>query len=307
VEGAQVTLFDDEGNQELYVETEPGTYRTTGLIHGEIGHSYYIRLETSGGDIFQSGPERISPVGQIDSIYFNFEERNVETNYGETNADVFNIYVDADAGPAENNYVRLKFTGWYQVDTQPEFHTTWVVPYTPYKDPPPCSGYIVDLGPIGSGGALVKVGDCTCCTCWITQHETLPQVMDRQLISGSTFRNVKVGEVPINNLSLKGKYLVYVEQMSLSKTSFDFFELIREQKENPSDIFQTIPAGIQGNIKGVNTEKKALGMFWATARTDKKVFIFPTDVPYLIPPADPLFDACTFYDNSSTEMPSQWE
>jgi hypothetical protein len=52
VENAIITLFDDNGNTDQFVEISPGKYQSSGIIQGVLGHSYHIRVETSDGKIF---------------------------------------------------------------------------------------------------------------------------------------------------------------------------------------------------------------------------------------------------------------
>jgi len=304
----KVTLFDDEGNSEDFTETTPGVYKSAGIMEGRVGHSYVLRLETAEGKRFESEPERINPVGEISDIRFEFEARTVVEPFGEVNADVFNIYVDADAGNGAENYIRWKFTGTYKVITYPELHYTWNPPYTPYKDPWPCSGYILVGGPIGSGGLLEKVGECTCCTCWVSQYETEPQLSDEQLVSGGQFKNIKVGEVPITNATFHEKYLVQVEQMSLSRSAFEFFKLVRSQKEGASSLFQPPSGEIRGNIKAMNSNDAVIGIFWATSSRTSSRFIYPSDVPYPVTTIDYLTLPCyDFYSNATSTKPAAWE
>lgn len=308
IENATIQLFDDEGNVENLFETKPGTYSTGGLIQGQVGHSYHIQIETPEGLVFESEPERINQVGEVENIRFEFEPRTIVESFGEVRADVFNIFVDAKAGSDAETYVRWKYTGTYKVITYPELHFTHTPPYTPYKDPWPCSGYVLVGGPEGSGGILERRGDCTCCTCWVKDLEAVPQLSDVQLVSDNQFKNIKVGEVPINNATFHEKYQVEVEQLSLSRTAFEFFKLVRAQKEGASSIFQPPSGEIKGNIKAVNSNESVVGLFWATSSKKKELYIYPTDVPYLLTPIDFLTLPCyQFYQNASSTKPDNWE
>jgi hypothetical protein len=154
VESAQVTLYDDAGNTEAFVETSPGKYLSQGVIQGQFGRSYHIRIITSEGKVFESTPDKLHEVGEIQDIRYEFEARVVQEDFGEIPADVFKIFVDATAGKSDEQYVRWRFTGTYEVETSPELHMIHVPPYTPYKAPFPCSGYVVGPGPPFSGGLL---------------------------------------------------------------------------------------------------------------------------------------------------------
>ena len=303
VQKAKIKLYDDEGNAEDFTETSPGVYMTGGIIQGQLGHAYHIRLETTDGKIFESEPDRINPVGEVQKIKFEFEARAIQRSYGEEQADVFNIYVDAQAGAGDENYVRWRFTGTYKVITFPELHEIFLQT-SAYKDPLPCSGVMVE--PALGGGKLVRFADCTCCTCWVNQFESVPTVSDGQFISDNQFRIVQVGEVPINNITFSDKYRVEVEQMSLSKKSFEFFRLIRAQKEGASSLFQPPSGQIKGNLSSVNSNEPVVGLFWATSVKAKYQFILRSDVPYLLTPMEVITDACTAFSNSSTDKPGVW-
>lgn len=306
--GATVTLVDEQGNTEAFTETEPGIYKSGVGMQGEPGKSYFIRIRTADGDEFESTPDKMNPVGSISEIRYEFEARTVVEEFGEVDASVLNIYVDSEAGNGDEKFVRWRYTGTYEVLTWPALHYTWTPPYTPYKDPWPCSGYILVGGPEGSGGLLQQVGDCECCNCWVTLPEDKPQLSDTQLISGNTFNNVKVGEVPINNASFHEKFRVEVEQMSMSRTAYEFFKLIREQKENASSIFQPPSGEIRGNVRSVNSNRPVVGLFWATAVRKKTIFIYPEDLPVNLTPIDYITLPCyEFYKGSSNQKPEGWD
>jgi len=306
IEKAKVKLFDDEGNAEDFTEASPGTYITGGVIQGKMGHSYYIVIETLEGTIFKSQPDKINPVGEIEQIYYTFAAGTTQTNTVEVENDVFNISVDANGGPGENNYVRWRFTGTYKVVTHPELHVT-VYPTPPPNivlSPYPCSGWVVD--PALGGGKLAQVGECTCCTCWVNQFESEPTLSDGQLVNNNEYKNVKVGVVPINGVTFTEKYMVEVDQMSLSENSFNFFKLIRAQKDGASSLFQPPYGEIRGNLSAQNSTDPVVGLFWATSITSKYVFIQKSDVPYAIYPVG-IAEPCTTYSNSSLSQPPFWQ
>jgi hypothetical protein len=304
VRNMKIKLYDDLGNIENFNEDSPGIYKTKGIIQGKIGHAYHVVLETQEGKIFESEPDIINSSGELEKIKFEFEARTKLEKFGESNTDVFNIYVDGKSAPSDENYVRWRFTGTYKIVNNPELHQTQTPPYSPYADPWPCSGYIVVPKP---PDILEKIGDCTCCICWINQYESIPQLSDAQFVNENQFRNIKVGEVPINDLTFSEKYLVEVEQMSLSRKAFEFFKLVRSQKEGASNLFQPPSGEIKGNIKSANSSESVIGLFWATSIKKKSIFIYSSDVPYLIPPKNIDTMPCTSYTNSTTIKPALWE
>jgi hypothetical protein len=310
ITGAIVTLYDDEGNQESFNDMGSGIYHTSGIIQGQVNRSYHIVAEMPNGEVFQSEPDKLTPVGEIQEIRYEYEARKVEMPWGVSDANVFNIYVDASSQGSETAFTRWRFTGTYKTVTYPELHLTWNPPYTPYMNPPPCSGYKVIGGPIGSGGLLEKFGDCTCCECWVNEFESQPQLSDNLLVEGNQFSNIKVGEVRISSVAFQDKYLVEVEQSSLTRSAFEFLKLVRNQKENASSIFQPPSGELRGNIKPVNNQSPVVGIFWATSLKTKHLFLTKNDVPYPLPevPIGTILDACYYlYPNATNVKHPLWD
>jgi Domain of unknown function (DUF4249) len=307
IKKAKLKLYDDSGGVEDFKETSPGTYQTSGKIKGEVNHSYHISIETEEGKMLESEAEKINPVGDIENIRYEFESKTSVKKFGEVNSDVFNIYVDGKGIEGNDSYLRWRSTETYKVVTFPELHETFIQGYIPFKDPWPCSGYQVIPGPLYSGGLLEKIAECTCCTCWADIYEVLPQVSEIKFIKNNQFSNIKVGEVAINNIKFSDKVLIVVEQMSLSKKGYDFFKLIKSQKEGASSIFQSPAAEIQGNIKSINGTDQIVGLFWATSIKKKAIFINPSEIPYPIPSIFVDTRRCTDYENSSTTKPEFWQ
>jgi hypothetical protein len=303
---ARVTLFNDLGNSEEFSDKGNGSYLTGGVIHGQIGRSYHIEIETADGSMYTSEPDRLTEGGEVSAIRYEYEARIRKEPFGDFNDDIFNIYIDAEAGSPDETFVRWRFTGTYKVVTNPELHETFLQGEFSYKTPLPCSGYVVV--PFIPGGKLEQREPCTCCTCWANHYEDAPQLSDTQLTQSGSFRNIKVGEVPINSATFYDKYLVHVDQISLSRTAFDFFRLIRSQKEGVLSLFQPPSAEIKGNIKNVNNGSPVVGLFYASSVTTKTLFISPDAVPYILPPINLSTDECyVYYKNATTIKPEGWD
>lgn len=309
VENAKIRLYDDENNIEDFHEVSPGVYETTGAIRGEVGRSYHIRVELEDGSVYESVPDLMKPVGNVEEIRYEFEARREEQNFTEVNKDVFNVYIDSDAGPGVGNYVRWRYKGTYRIVTNPELKIE-ILPWSDLPRPIPrdCSGFRIAGHPSGSGYILVQVRDCTCCECYVAHYEEAPQLSDDMLIADSQFNNIKVGEVPISNITFYDKYLLEVEQMSMTQTAYEFFKLIRIQKTEASNIFQPPSGELIGNIKALNSDDRVVGLFWSTAISKKTAFIQRDDIPYPLTPTETITESCLLYfDDASTTKPEAWQ
>ncbi len=303
---ATIMLYEDNSASEQFIEVSKGIYSTTGIIKGKIGHSYNITILTADGKKYESEPELLNESGNAETISYEFEARKTKIiGNDELDANVFKIFVDATATNAPNNYVRWRYTGTYKIINQPELHTTLYPPDPPIKSPLPCSGYIVT--PALGGGKLEKVAECTCCICWVNNYEVMPTVSNGELIVNNLYKHVKVGEVSINGATFLEKYLVTVEQMSLSKNAYDFFNLVRIQKESASSLFQPSSGEIRGNIKAVNGSDVVIGIFWASSIKTKRIYIDKSEVPYNLVPQSGSPYACNDLPNSTNIKPAFWE
>lgn len=306
IEDLTITLYDDDGINEQMTEVTPGSYQTTGIIKGQVGKSYHIIIETPTGEIFESIPDKIEPTGSVNDIRHNFIPGTRKTNFGETPADVFEIFVDGDAGPNERSFTRWNVIGTYEINTAPHLRVRRISVYTPIPIPPPCSGYVI----VGSVGATKVVYDspCECCSCWVTETEDTPQLSDNTLVSGGDFRDVKVTEIAVNPITFYNKYKVAIEQMSMTRQSYDFFSQVRSQKEDSDDFFQPTFGEIKGNINPVNNDKAVTGIFWATQIARRSTFITRDDVPYAVTPIEIIPQDCRdVFPFSSSTKPDGWD
>jgi Domain of unknown function (DUF4249) len=306
---AKVTIFDNEGNSELLDEINDGDgiYQTKpGGIRGVVGREYALRIETYEGEVYESIPDKMNPVGKVDSLYYtleSFQPLDAPTEYG------FRVYVDAQGVPDSDNLYRWKFTGTYVINTNPEFHTVGRC----MPDPRPCSGFVLN-----SIGVLQTISNCSCCTCWVNQFEDKPYVSDNQFISGGRFKNIAVAYVPIDYWTFLLKYRFEVKQMSLSRMAFDYWKTIQSQKEGGSSLFQPPTGKIRTNIFEKNGAKEVQGIFYASAVKLKQKYLTSENVDKLFlhirnrntcgPDVKNVNESCLLaFKYSSTKPPADWQ
>ncbi|HYC86638.1 MAG TPA: DUF4249 family protein, partial [Chryseosolibacter sp.] len=206
----RMILSDSEGASEQLTEVQTGIYKTSpGGIQGKVGNAYTLRVEMFDGKFYESVPDTLLPAGEMEDVYFNFKEQKVAgaTEYG------FDIFFNSSAGNSDRLRYIWKLVATYQVTTNPEQHVKKVGEgFAP--DPRPCSGYVV-----GSDGTLQQVGPCECCTCWVSQFDGLPIVSDLLIKEGS-YKDVKIGHVPLDTWLLQHKVHAEVRQQSLGRTAY---------------------------------------------------------------------------------------
>lgn len=305
---SQVTIIDDLGVSEILSTRGDGVYFTNvDGIQGEIGRKYKLRIELRDGTIFESEEDEMNPVESIDSLYYVWESylpQNGPTEYG------FRVYMDSKGDPRIKNHIRWKFTGTYLFRTIPEYHYTTGPCGSPPPDPLPCSGFA------WNGTILMRFDDCTCCFCWVSDFEDKPHLSNNSILTNGTFKKIEMGYVPFDQFRfLYNKYMIKVEQMSLSNAAYQFWKIIEDQKDGSSSLFNPSFGKIKTNIFSVNSKQEAQGIFYASAIRKKVAFITGTDAQVKIPQLEvPIEQSCMFFDacdkalfHASRTPPPEWK
>ncbi|HNP94283.1 MAG TPA: DUF4249 family protein [Cyclobacteriaceae bacterium] len=317
----EVSIFDDLGNAEVITYKEDGLYETApDGIRGQPGRKYGVRIQLLDGTDYESQPDEMNPVGSIDSLYYKWETykplRGPE-EYG------FRIFVNAK-GNQSGVQLRWRFSGTYVLETFPQFrkmNDANCGSMPPPPDPPPCSGWVYNLAVPGNrfaGGSLENVGECTCCICWVTQQEKKPTLSERVVVTDGTFEKVDVGYVPFDQWTFgEGKYMVKIEQMSLSSMAYDFWRVFKDQKDGSSSLFQPAFGRTKTNLYSTNSDSPVMGIFYAAAIRSKVMFLTADDAEVEVPqPSIEPKDNCVLWSdcqrlatfpNGLAYPPPEWE
>lgn len=290
---AQIDLYEDGVKIDSFTETSDGVYETTSgpAVIGIVGRSYHITIKTKDNREFFSDPELLRAPGTLENVVHEYEQGS---------PDVFNIYADAKANDPDG-YFRWRVNGTYKVISFPEkaISQTFVggiVSAAPLR----CSGYVA-VGP----NAISKVGECTCCECWIDDKAPVIYVSDKFLASGQAYPHTKVGEVKITRRTFYDKYHVDLEQFSISHNTHEFFRQIKAQADGAGSLFQPSFGEIEGNVHSTDGEK-VLGVFWAGGISTYSFVLDSLNVPYKLPPIDTVADDCRVMGPSSYTKPPFW-
>ena len=296
-----VTIFDNVGNSEQLKEAEIGVYKTKeNGIRGVIGREYAIRIETRDGKIYESIPDKMNPVGGVDSVYYNFETFQPisgPTEYG------FRVYADAKGVPSGDNLFRWRFVGTFEIDSYPLLHTVSLNGNPCSPDPRPC----------GNNGLNES---CTCCRCWVSVTDSKPRVNDNQFVTNGIFKRIEAGYVRLEYFPFLIKYRMEVKQMGLTRAAFDFWKTIQSQKEGTASLFQPPTGKVITNLFEKNGQTEVLGIFYASAVKTKQVYISNADVPVKLDVAKwncevgRIAEDCRLaypFSTSSTTNPADWK
>lgn len=239
---ARVEIHDDVGTVEVLRYTSNGYFTSSATgIRGVAGRKYFISILLANGRRYESLPERMAPTTPIDSVYAEYEEL---TGIFSGN---FKVYLDTSDPGDEENFYRWNWAHY-------EIRTTCKVTYEP---PPPGSGGLV---------APRRVEWSCCDSCWtIARCEGCINISSDRLVNGRKIVKQYVTEVPFKYSTLT-PYFILVQQQSLTRTAYEFWNKARGQLSNSGGIFDTPPVPIQGNLFNVDDpEEQVLGYFGASA------------------------------------------
>jgi hypothetical protein len=320
VTGASVVIQSDMNETETLIEKTPGNYHTNS-IQGVVGRTYWITIASPDGSKFQSSQEMLLPVGELTALWteFQFSESPYTppqikypddapyNNYKyDRSSNGFDIYLNAAVLPEQEGRALWRWSGTYEVVTFPELHTTSValqdrIVY--YPSPIPCSGWITR-----DAQHIDLVAPCTCCSCWVNEYNQVPIISNPKFINNGTINGLHLAFIEANIRTFYKRYHLEVEQLSVSKVVYDFWNNVKIQKQNSSTLFQVPPPKTSGNIVSeVENNFSVIGYFSASSIKKKSVFIDQTDIPYKVLPIDTVtMDCRKAFKNASTVKPLFW-
>jgi|WetSurMetagenome_2_1015567.scaffolds.fasta_scaffold53406_2 hypothetical protein len=245
--GAEVSITDDTGKKAILNETTEGVYKTDSLtFRGETGKTYTLNIKTIDGEEFKSDPCLLSPVKDIDSVYYGpyNEVIDAETHQG------LRIYVDSE-GESDCNFYRWTYDEWWKFS----------VPY------PKKFNYVND----STFTPCSQINQ----VCW-SHHKSYDIDIKSTLAEGTnSFKKLPVLFIdPQKSNRLLIQYYIRVKQMSISAKEYEFWNQLKQISEAGGDIFDRQPFQIAGNIHNVrNSDENVLGYFQVSGVKSSGIYI----------------------------------
>lgn len=254
VSGAIINIRSLNGISVDLHETSAGTYTTDSLLfQGEIGDSYILNIKTPDGSEYESDPCLMSPVNQIDSVYFSKDQEIL--NNGRETQEGIRIFIDTKSSN-ESKYFRWAYNEWWKFS----------VPY-------PKKFNYIDQNTITEVDQIKEI-------CWSsnTSHEIIIQSMESDVTNRIDKKPILfVGSASSNRLLIQ--YAIEIKQLSLSQKEFEFWDQMRQINESGGDIFEKQPYPIVSNIHSkTHPDEQVLGYFQVSAVKKRMKYITQKDI-----------------------------
>ncbi len=268
--GAEITIFDDVGNSETLIETEPGVYSTSQSgIQGVIGRKYKITITTSDNNIYESDYEELYGPSQIDSVYAEVEYHH-NSLYSELVG--YQFYINSHIIGNGSNYFLWKLEETY------EYNSDFFI------------NFIFD-------GILRPVTNIdTLYTCWRTN-----KIEELFTYSTEHLQQQNILKLPLNYVSTETKritimYSLLVKQYSITDRAYHFWNSLQNQNSAQGSLYSQQPYQIRGNIYNVNNRNDpVLGYFGVASITEKRIFVpRPSNVSFYYSSCELDYDGMMF-------------
>ena len=254
VTGASVTLSDNLGSVMTLTETSPGIYKTDSInFHAETGNSYVLGITTSDGTEYLSDTCKMYPVQPIDKIYFTREQEFI--NNGTDVQEGIRVFIDSE-NSGDGKYFRWTYDEYWK-----------------FKVPQPKKYEYIreeDIRPVDQVKEI--------CYAYNGSDET--NIRSTASATSSRIEKQPILFIPSDQSDrLLIQYYIEVNQLSLSKTEFEFWDHMKEINESGGDIFDKQPFSIPSNIHNkTNPSDLVLGYFQVSSVESKSIYILPDDI-----------------------------
>jgi hypothetical protein len=264
VTDAIVRLHDDAGGTTIFnaVAMQPGLYRTIPMV-GEVGKSYELEISWNG-KTFLSRPERMPPPVPVDTVYAELVTDYVVNALGvEAERCRYEIRVNVSDPAAVPNQYYWKYRFIYELKTAENLITGV-----------PCFVRAKGDGQFG--------------------------LTNDAFVDGNQILDFPIGSIPYH--FWHPKFLIDVDQHSLTPEAYAYWAQIKQQIANVGSIFDPPPSSLRGNIYcKEDTNILAYGYFRASSVTTNYTFFSrPVNGCWR---DDPTEARCRTIPNASSDYP----
>ena len=256
VTGCNVTITDNNHNRFPMIDRGNGDYST--MIDPKYlvpGHAYRVNVITPEGDSIVSDYDTLTTAPHVDSIYFL--RKDVESPIPGQSKQGIQFYIDLKGTHANSHYYR-----WNVYETW-EFRSKYPLEW--YYD-----GTVHHVFPPDYSRKI----------CWHTRN--IPEIftLSTANLSQNKYENLPLQYVDNTTTRLAYGYSMLVQQMSLSKAAYNYWDQLRTNSTQEGGLYEKQPIAIIGNMHNLtHPENEVLGFFSVASMKEKRIFV--SEVPDL--------------------------
>jgi hypothetical protein len=305
--GAAVTIKSDKGEDVLLYEdkTIPGRYATRQEdLTGEVGHTYWLSIQTKDGVVYESYPSLLSGKPDIPNLYALPAEKTVldESHPGgeefvikkglQLSCDVNNInaadYIKIDFRTFSPRYYLIDSTFYGDTvvfpDDPSDPDTMSVAMYEKESDvycwvlkiPDPVPN-ILGTGNAAPGSLLKEIP-----VSFVFQNDpfsdmdTVYSSLPEDYVISDLDKTISEGRLMeiTTQIFYHTSYYADLQAYAINDTVYEYYRNLKNQTTANNKIFDPIPVQLIGNIRCVsNSEKSVFGIFIAASVMKEQFYI----------------------------------
>lgn len=250
---ATVSVIDELGNEQAFVESTPGVYLSSNSFSAQPNLGYRLMVSTTDGRTYTSDVTQLTASTQIDDLY-------AERITNDDGVEGMAIFVDSfDPTRSANNY-RYEYEETYKI-------------IAPFYRP-------TDLAESPEGGCdPIKVPrNPDEQTCFTTDISNTIILTNTNGLTEDRVNRFLVRFVNRNNYIITHRYSILVRQYVQSNAAYTFFETLNSFSGSESLFSESQPGFLNGNVFSQNdANEKVLGYFDVASVTEQRIFFDYTD------------------------------
>ena len=252
VSGSFAEVIREDGEFREFSEEKPGFYGCNlDETFLQTGQAYMIHVITPDGNEYESEFDRLRPVPEIDSIYYEVESASYETA-GDT-TDGIRFFIDFTYNDEAYEYVRWELTETYEFHNPDMEAFIWDKDFN-YYPLPDTSNYRI---------------------CYITNQLTEIHSLALGILDFGIYVKKPFAFVPNDQQAqkLKHKYSVLIKQYSMGEEAFHYWNELKKTSQEQGFLFDRQPALLKSNIHNLNDDEEiVLGFFSMAGVVERRAF-----------------------------------
>ncbi len=256
VKDAKVWIVDNQGNKQDFVadQVNAGFYFPADKKYvAEKGKTYILHVLAQDQSKYESAPETVKPVAPIKNVY---TEEIITTDAGLGKVlSGYNILLDTEDPATKGDYYRWSWKHFESISFCKEIYAF----------------------PSRARTATLTAFSCCELPCWDIDrcYKNCTNIMSDVLINGKSITRHPILSIPYCSTD----YYVEVQQRSITKAAYDYWQAVEQLSANNGSIFDVAPAAIRGNMSCINDAKKtAFGFFEVSDVQERGFFINRSEV-----------------------------
>jgi len=247
--GAQVTVIDDLGNEEIFTEISPGVHQSKiDGLHGVIGRKYKVIIATSEDKVYETEFQELKEPTGIDDVYAEIESRNSGDPYYPTYG--YQFYLDSEESDADTVNLMWRLEGTYKY--QSDFYIRYYYDYGLFEFPDADSLY----------------------TCYKTDVIQGIYTFNTTGLTENAVKRLPLNYVSTDTRMLSIRYSLLVKQYTLGQEAYKFYNSLQSISSQQGLLFTQQPYQVKGNVVNrANPSEPVLGYFLVAGLSQKRIFV----------------------------------